>query len=79
VSAGSAGDLREELRVEADEHGMLRVARWIFRPGSGVGWELQEAPVMLPAKRFAEALRGAGRLGLLAAPPPAPEAAEEAL
>ena len=32
----------------------LRVARWIMRPGRG--WELQDAPVMLPAARFAEAL-----------------------
>ena len=55
VSAGRSGDMREELRVEAGEAGMLRIARWLYRPNQG--WELQEAPVMLPAKRFAEALR----------------------
>src|SRR3954454_17946247 len=58
VSAGRAGDMREELRAEAGEAGMLRIGRWLFRPGSG--WELQEAPVMLPAKRIAEALRKVG-------------------
>lgn len=57
VSRGRAGELWEELRVEALEAGRVRVARWIERPGSG--WERQEAPVMLPAARFAEALRGA--------------------
>jgi hypothetical protein len=57
VSAGTAGELREELRVEPLEGERVRIARWILRPGSG--WELQEAPVMLPAARFAEALRRA--------------------
>jgi hypothetical protein len=64
TSPGRAGDMREELRVEPDEHGMLRVARWLYRPNQG--WELQEAPVMLPAKRYAEALGKAVRAGLLA-------------
>jgi hypothetical protein len=63
TSAGRAGDMREELRAEADGHGMVRIARWLYRPN--FGWELQEAPVMLPAKRFAEALRNAVRAGLL--------------
>ena len=63
ASPGRAGDMREELRVEPDEHGMLRVARWLYRPNQG--WELQEAPVMLPAKRYAEALGKAVRAGLL--------------
>ena len=63
VSRGRAGELREELRVERLEEGMLRVGRWILRPGRG--WELQEAPVMLPAARYAEALAGAARIGLL--------------
>ena len=53
-SRGRAGELRDELRVEPLEDGRVRIARWIDRPGRG--WELQEAPVMLPAKRFAEAL-----------------------
>ena len=35
----------------------MRVARWILRPGAD--WELQEAPPMLPAARFAEALAAA--------------------
>ena len=65
ASAGSAGDLREELRVEAVEDGAVRIARWIYRPGERA-WELQEAPVMLPVKRFAEALRTAARGGVLA-------------
>jgi hypothetical protein len=64
ASPGRAGDLREELRVEADDEGRVRIARWLFRPGSG-DWELQDAPVMLPAKRFAEALRAAARGGVL--------------
>jgi hypothetical protein len=54
VSVGRSGDMREELRVEAGEDGMVRIARWLYRPNQG--WELQEAPVMLPAKRLAEAL-----------------------
>ena len=58
VSPGRAGDMREELRVEAGDDGMVRIGRWLFRPNQG--WELQEAPVMLPAKRLAEALRKLG-------------------
>ena len=54
ASAGRTGELRDELRVERTEHGKVRVARWIMRPNRG--WELQEAPVMLPPQRFAEAL-----------------------
>ena len=50
-----------ELRVEAVDDG-LRVARWILRPGAG--WELQDAPPMLPAARFAEALAAAVRGGV---------------
>lgn len=65
ASPGHAGDLREELRVEAAEDGSVRIARWIYRPGERL-WELQEAPVMLPAKRFAEALSAAARGGVLA-------------
>jgi hypothetical protein len=63
TSPGRSGDMREELRVEAGDGGMLRVARWLYRPNAG--WELQDAPVMLPAKRYAEALAKAARAGLL--------------
>jgi hypothetical protein len=73
VSAGRSGDMREELRVEAGSDGMLRIGRWLYRPNQG--WELQDAPVMLPAKRFAEALGKAARAGLLErAPAPEPAA-----
>ena len=59
ASAGRAGELQEELRVEPLEDGRVRVARWILRPNRG--WELQEAPPMLPAARYAEAfLRASG-------------------
>jgi hypothetical protein len=67
VSAGRSGDMREELRVEAGEGGMLRIARWLYRPNHG--WELQDAPVMLPAKRLAEALSKAVRGGLVTSAP----------
>ena len=65
ASPGRAGELRDELRVEALDGGRLRIARWVMRPGSG--WELQEAPVMLPVARYAEALRKAARSGLFLA------------
>jgi hypothetical protein len=64
ASPGRSGDLRDELRVEPLGEGRLRIARWIMRPN--FGWELQDAPVMLPAARYAEALRAAARGGLLA-------------
>ena len=57
ASPGRAGELSEELRVEPLDDGRVRLARWILRPNRG--WELQEAPVMLPAARYAEALRRA--------------------
>lgn len=63
TSAARSGDMREELRVEAGDGGTVRIARWLYRPNAG--WELQEAPVMLPAKRYAEALRSAVRGGVL--------------
>lgn len=63
VSRGRSGDFKEELRVESVGDGRVRVARWVLRPGSG--WQLQEAPPMLPAARYAEALGGAARRGLL--------------
>lgn len=63
ASPGRAGELRDELRVEPVDDRLLRVARWVRRPG--VGFELVDAPVMLPARRYAEALRDAARGGLL--------------
>jgi len=67
VSHGRSGDFKEELRVEGLEGGQLRVARWVQRPATG--WELQDAPPMLPAARYAEALADAARRGLIAAAP----------
>jgi hypothetical protein len=64
ASRGRAGDMQEELRVERLDGGRLRIGRWILRPGAG--WELQEAPVMLPAARYAEAIRAAAAAGVLA-------------
>jgi hypothetical protein len=64
ASPGRTGELRDELRVERLEHGRVRVARWIMRPNRG--WELQEAPVMLPPQRFAQALAAAADRGVLA-------------
>jgi hypothetical protein len=63
-SPGRAGDLRDELRVERLDGDRVRIARWVNRPGSG--WQLQEAPVMLPAGRYVEALGDAARRGVLA-------------
>jgi hypothetical protein len=63
ASRGRTGDMQEELRVERMEDGRVRIGRWILRPGAD--WELQHAPVMLPAKRYAEAIRAAARRGLL--------------
>jgi hypothetical protein len=63
TSPGRSGDMREELRLEAADDGLVRVARWLYRPNAG--WELQDAPVMLPAKRYAEVLAKAVRGGLL--------------
>jgi hypothetical protein len=65
VSRGRSGDFKEELRVEMLDDGQLRVARWVLRPA--IGWELQDAPPMLPAARYAEALADAARQGLIAA------------
>lgn len=65
ISRGRSGDFKEELRVEVLDDGRLRVARWVLRPV--IGWELQDAPPMLPAARYAEALADAARRGLIAA------------
>ncbi len=67
ASAGRSGELRDELRVERLDGERVRIARWIMRPNRG--WELQEAPVMLPPKRFTEALEAAAAAGALAAEP----------
>ena len=64
ASEGRSGELRDELRVESVGVGQVRVGRWLYRPGPGE-WELQEAAPMLPAARFAEALAGAVRRGVL--------------
>ena len=63
ASAGRAGDLKEELRVERVGDGRVRVGRWLFWPGRG--WELQEAPPMFPAARYAEALAAAAERGVM--------------
>jgi hypothetical protein len=66
ASAGRAGDMQEELRLERlPDPGMVRIARWIFWPGTGVGWELQDAPVMLPEKRYEQVLLEAASAGLI--------------
>ena len=62
--------MRDELRVERVDGDRVRIARWILRPNAG--WQLQEAPVMLPPDRFREAIearRGARRAGVPAAIP----------
>ena len=69
ASPGRTGELRDELRVERLDEGRIRVARWILRPNRG--WELQEAPVMLPPARFAQALAAAAGKGVLVSGGPA--------
>jgi hypothetical protein len=64
ASPGRTGELRDELRVERLDDEQLRIARWIMRPNRG--WELQEAPVLLPVDRFLEALGLAAERGVLA-------------
>lgn len=63
ASPGRSGELQEELRVERVDDDRLRVARWVLRPGTG--WDLLDAPTMLPARRYVEALADAARHGLL--------------
>jgi hypothetical protein len=67
ASPGRSGELRDELRVERLDGDRVRIARWILRPNAG--WELQEAPVMLPPKRFVEALAAAARNGVIVSEP----------
>jgi hypothetical protein len=69
ASPGRTGELRDELRVERIDERRIRVARWILRPNRG--WELQEAPVMLPPARFTQALAAAAGKGVLASGGPA--------
>jgi hypothetical protein len=64
ASPGRTGELRDELRVERLDGERVRIARWIMRPNRG--WELQEAPVLLPGDRFVRALDAAARNGVLA-------------
>jgi hypothetical protein len=68
ASPGRTGELRDELRVERLDDDRLRIARWIMRPNRG--WELQEAPVLLPAERFLGALASAAERGVLASGDP---------
>ena len=68
ASPGRTGELRDELRVERLDDDRLRIARWIMRPNRG--WELQEAPVLLPAGRFLGALGSAAGRGVLASGDP---------
>ncbi|HEU0023893.1 MAG TPA: hypothetical protein VFQ12_04660 [Thermoleophilaceae bacterium] len=63
-SPGRTGEMRDDLRVERVDGGRVRIARWILRPNAG--WQLQEAPVMLPPGRFGEALAAAAAGGVLA-------------
>jgi hypothetical protein len=65
ASPGRTGELRDELRVERLDDDRVRIARWIMRPNRG--WELQEAPVLLPGDRFLGALAAAARNGVLVA------------
>ena len=68
ASPGRTGELADELRVERLDDDRLRIARWIMRPNRG--WELQEAPVLLPADRFLGALGSAAARGVLASGDP---------
>jgi hypothetical protein len=66
VSSGRAGDMKDELRLDRlSDPGLVRIARWIFWPGTGVGWELQDAPVMLPEQRYEQVLLDAAAKGLI--------------
>jgi hypothetical protein len=68
ASPGRSGELRDELRVERLDDELVRIARWVMRPNRG--WELQQAPVLLPPERFAEALGSAAERGVLASGDP---------
>lgn len=62
-SKGRAGIMQDELRIEGLGDGRVRIARWMLSPGRG--WDMQDAPVMLPPERYAEALKEAAKVGLL--------------
>jgi hypothetical protein len=62
-SPGRTGDFRDDLRVERMEGDRVRIARWIMRPNAG--WQLQEAPVLLPPERFEQAMASAAARGVL--------------
>jgi hypothetical protein len=64
ASPGRSGELRDELRVERLDDDHLRIARWVMRPNHG--WELQDAPVLLPGDRLVRALGSAAERGVLA-------------
>jgi hypothetical protein len=66
ASPGRTGELRDELRVERLDEDTVRIARWVLRPNAG--WQLQEAPVMLPPARFKEAIERAADRGVLGGP-----------
>jgi len=68
-SPGRTGELQDELRVERVDGDRVRIARWIMRPNRG--WQLQEAPVLLPSQRFTQALASAAGKGVLASDSPA--------
>jgi hypothetical protein len=68
ASPGRTGELADELRIERLDDDRLRIARWIMRPNRG--WEVQEAPVLLPADRFLGALGSAAGRGVLASGDP---------
>jgi hypothetical protein len=70
-SPGRTGEMRDELRVERVGADRVRIARWILRPNAG--WQLQEAPVMLPAVRFREAIESAAEHGVLTPAQPVSE------
>lgn len=65
ASEGRAGDMKEELRLETLDEGLVRIARWVFWPGAGAGWQLQDSPVLLPEDRFEQVFSEAARSGLI--------------
>lgn len=65
ASEGRAGDMKEELRLETLDEGLVRIARWVFWPGAGAGWQMQDTPVLLPEARFEQVFSEAARNGLI--------------
>jgi hypothetical protein len=65
-SSGRAGELSDELRIEALDRseGMVRVARWVLRPGQG--WLFTDSPTLFAPERYAEALESAVSRGIIA-------------